>query len=1128
MKKSIFTLFVWALLAFLPQEGHAQLTVWDTLSTAELLESLFGGGVTVSNIQTTCDTNLAMAEFNGTNSNLGLSTGVIISTGNAMAAQGPNTSGSTTTNLFQPGDSLLSAQIGTALSNAFDACVISFDITPLCDSIAISYVFASEEYPEFAPPNNSSFNDAFGFFIQGPGITGVQNIALIPNTNVPVSINNVNAVNFPQYYVNNVGGSTVGYDGFTTPLLAVAQVIPCQTYRITLAIQDVGDGAWDSGVFLEAGGIGCITPTLTLSAVNSTILGTNVAVEGCVNYGLFTFQVPQPLPDTTIFYFTVGGSATYGADFLPFADSIVMPAGQLTVSLPVFILEDTLLEGPETLEIYYVDSTLCGDSIYRDTAVMVLWDKPNIPFIEDTSMCSGQTITIGFVSDTGQIHLWSNPFGLSDPTISNPQLTLTHTGVTEDTAFYHLTTNALSGFCIYEQEMAVIVRPGNYAQIEVDPDTVCLGQDMAFKAETPYDTLVQWNWSFGDGNGSVVAEPIYTYPAPGLYTSSVVVENSFGCRDTVTRSLLVDSLPVVNFFVDPVCAGAASAFVNDVRPGTTYAWAFGDDSTSTLDAPAHLYATDGVYSALLVATTARGCVDSLRRDAVVYANPEAGFTADFACLGTPIPFTNTSQAGTGNTLTFDWDLGDGSSTADRDPVHLYGSFGWREVSLTVTDEFDCEATFVDSVRVYALPEAAFALDSVCARTGFDLQNRTTIGDDSRLTVFRWDFGDGRSSQQQAPGIVYQQPGLYTISLWVASEFGCPDSTEAVTAIYPLPVPSFTRSPACALDSARFATTSTVVDSVTGDFIARWRWDWGDGTQSGSLPVPGHVYAVDGTYQVTLTTWTDKDCEASRTLPVEIWPLPLAPTVVADTVCFGDQAFLVAIPGAHTERLDWYTSLDDVRPFQDGYTYATPPMVFDETYYVQPVSDRACLGPVVPVSAVLYGEAGLELIKDAEVVELPQAVVSFAVGRNRELSRYQWNFGDGERSGSPAPVHAYAQPGRYAVTVEVEDVFGCRYQLEDVVEVREVIGVHVPSAFSPNGDGVNDRFTIQHRLIQNLTFEVYNRWGRRIYQTDNLDFAWDGYSSEGHMVREGVYVYRLYAQDYQGRMIEKAGTITVFR
>lgn len=314
---------------------RAQLVVVDTLSTLELIQTLFGAGVTVSNVQTTCDTTLALAQFDATNSNLGLTTGIIMSTGNAASAVGPNTSSSTTGTLGDPGYAPLAEYINTPVAQTFDACVITFNITPLCDSIGIQYVFASEEYPEFAPPFSSGFNDVFAFFISGPGIPGTQNIALIPGTTTPVSINNVNAVTNNTYYVDNVGGATVSFDGFTTPLLAVANVIPCQTYTITLAIQDVGDGSWDSGVFLQTGGISCITPTLQLSAINSTVLGANVAVEGCVNYGLFTFNLPLPLPDTTVFHYTIGGTATAGLDYIAFQDSFIMPAGQISYSVPV-------------------------------------------------------------------------------------------------------------------------------------------------------------------------------------------------------------------------------------------------------------------------------------------------------------------------------------------------------------------------------------------------------------------------------------------------------------------------------------------------------------------------------------------------------------------------------------------------------------------------------------------------------------------------------------------------------------------------------------------------------------------------------------------------------------------------
>ena len=123
------------------------------------------------------------------------------------------------------------------------------------------YLFGSEEYPEWSP---STFNDAFGFFLWGPGITGPYvlagypngaNIATIPG-GTPVTINNVCPTVNPTFYVNNMAGaaydSTIQYDGTTVLLTAAASVQCNQTYHIKLAISNVSDQAYDSGVFLEA------------------------------------------------------------------------------------------------------------------------------------------------------------------------------------------------------------------------------------------------------------------------------------------------------------------------------------------------------------------------------------------------------------------------------------------------------------------------------------------------------------------------------------------------------------------------------------------------------------------------------------------------------------------------------------------------------------------------------------------------------------------------------------------------------------------------------------------------------------------------------------------------------------
>ncbi|MDX2285832.1 MAG: PKD domain-containing protein [Bacteroidia bacterium] len=1134
--KRILTLLTGCLMAASFHPLKAQLTVSDTLNKLALIQTLFGAGVTISNLTVQCDTSIAVWEFDGTNSNLGLTHGLIMATGEAADAPGPNNSSSVTGSLGRPGYGPL-----TALANqaTFDACVISFDITPLCDSIAIRYVFASEEYNEFV----NSINDVFAFYISGPGITAPppgRNIALVPGTlNTPVSINNVNnGQTNPAtgpcmnclYFQDNTGGTTIQYDGMTVPLTARTEVQACETYRITLAIADAADGILDSGVFLEAGGIGCVTPTLQLEAINSTVLGTNVAVEGCVNNGIFTFTLPLPLDDTTTFYYRIGGTATPGLDYVPFPDSIVIPAGQTTYTLPVSIVADFLVEGAETVELYYVDSTLCANNIYRDTAVMVLWDQPNIPPMPDVAFCSADTVQIGISAFPGADYLWTPSAGLSNDTIPGPLLSLVNAqGPLPDTSQYVLTVTAYQGYCVLLDTLTAVVYPANFADFQVD--TVCEGNATSFVSSTVFDQIVQWGWGFGDGSFELQGPAVqHTYAQQGLYQAVLVVQNSKGCLDTVLRPVLVDSLPVVSFTVDPVCLGRTSLIVNDVRPGVSYAWNLGDGTRSDAGSPQHTYGDDGSYTVRMVATTARGCQDSLNVTASVFANPQAAFSATTVCEGERTLFTNQSQAGSSSQLGFQWDFGDGNGASIASPAYLYASYGLRNAVLIVQDGNTCADTASQPVRVYALPSAAFQADSACAGTDFQFVNLSATPDGSRITTSFWDFGNGGTTVALNPRMIYNQPGRYPIFLRVTTEFGCKDSAAGTVGAYPVPSATFDFVSACTFDTIQVVSNSLILNPLFNDQIVDLSWDWGDNSLAANSisRTNGHAYQAPGLYPVTLSAISDKGCIGSLTRTVEAYPIPELPALTGDTVCFGEQGFLVAIDGQHTARLEWFDDLNAAAPFYTGNAFATPPALFTQIYYVQPISDRNCRGSRVPFGVYVYPEGDWNLRFNQEVLEIPQAILEASVQGSKPAEAYAWSLGDGTRSTDPAPVHEYEFPGMYEVSVQVTDADGCPHTLSGVVEVKELIAAFIPSAFTPNGDGMNDEFFIQSLLLQSLSFQVFNRWGQLVYEANTPDFRWNGNDLQGKPLTEGVYVYRFSARDLRGNEFAKEGTVTLVR
>ncbi|NWF61631.1 MAG: PEP-CTERM sorting domain-containing protein [Fischerella sp.] len=250
LKNSAFALFSVGLVT---APAHA-INITTTGNGNDLVNSILGSGITVSNVTYNGYPTASGLFTDGLSSGIGIDKGIILTTGNANLAVGPNNQdGATGSNSF-PGDADLNSLIPGF--NTYDAAVLEFDFESTTGDLFFNYVFASEEYNEYA---NSSFNDVFGFFLDG------VNIALIPGTTTPVSINNVNGGNplgtnpkNPQYYINNDlsdGGPffNIQYDGFTKVFTAQVKGLSAGKHNIKLAIADAGDSILDSAVFIQAG-----------------------------------------------------------------------------------------------------------------------------------------------------------------------------------------------------------------------------------------------------------------------------------------------------------------------------------------------------------------------------------------------------------------------------------------------------------------------------------------------------------------------------------------------------------------------------------------------------------------------------------------------------------------------------------------------------------------------------------------------------------------------------------------------------------------------------------------------------------------------------------------------------------
>ncbi|MEC8616924.1 MAG: choice-of-anchor L domain-containing protein [Bacteroidota bacterium] len=373
--------------------NHAQITISNANpynNSNHLINNvLLGGGVSANNVTYQGDP-IQVGFFNAINSNLGIDSGVVLSTGDIIDLD-PNGFGSGNIPFSTNSDpDLLNIANSVPplinqpfnVSGIFDVATLEFDFIPNSDTLSFNYVFGSNEYLTWI---NSEYNDVFGFFISGPGISGPYsspssfpngsiNIANVPNSSppLPITISSVNNLLNSQYYIDNQSTfpQTLSCNGFTTSFTATTVVQCGEIYHIRLALADGSDANLDSWVFLEAGSF---SSNGSVSVSSGIANSDTLLYEGC-NAAYFTFDRPDASNDFVV-YFDVGGTATPSLDYPEISDSLIIPAGQFSDTLFIYPNLDTISESTETVVLNVIYER-CSGSFDTTTANIYISDYP--------------------------------------------------------------------------------------------------------------------------------------------------------------------------------------------------------------------------------------------------------------------------------------------------------------------------------------------------------------------------------------------------------------------------------------------------------------------------------------------------------------------------------------------------------------------------------------------------------------------------------------------------------------------------------------------------------------------------------------------------------------------------------
>jgi len=363
MKKHLLTLLV---SIFLYGGTFAQLAVSDGFTAQELANYFTGPSITPFNCSIEGEDG-QIGKFSFTGNELGVNSGIIMSTGDIYDAAGPNSSSGTSYEWGGYGDDYLDDEFGI---DTYDAIILEFDFTVQSDRIDFNYVFLSEEYLENV---NSGYNDLFAFLISGPGISGEKNIAVVPGNSTPVTINTINDQSYWQFFHDNEDGNTnIEFDGFTTLMTATAEgLTACETYHLRLVIADGDDESSDSGVLLQESSLS----QSVLDVSTNTFSGNDIAIESCVDAS-FTFQLDQPQPNDLQFDLEIAGTAVNGVDYEYIDPQVVIPAGQTSATLVVKAINDGLVEGQESIYLIYTPAA-CQEA---DTSKLFIQDFDQIVY----------------------------------------------------------------------------------------------------------------------------------------------------------------------------------------------------------------------------------------------------------------------------------------------------------------------------------------------------------------------------------------------------------------------------------------------------------------------------------------------------------------------------------------------------------------------------------------------------------------------------------------------------------------------------------------------------------------------------------------------------------------------------
>jgi gliding motility-associated-like protein len=759
-----------------------------------------------------------------------------------------------------------------------------------------------------------------------------------------------------------------------------------------------------------------------------------------------------------------------------------------------------------TYSLTYTSNNGCSAS---DDILVTVNPLPVADAGQDQSICENELAQLSATG--GQSYDWSPITALSDPSIPNPEAS------PASTTTYSVTVTDANN-CTDIDDVTITVEPSPTVDAGLDEE-ICEGDLVQLNAVGTGD----FSWSPSTAlSSTTIANPEANPTSTTTYFVTLTDANNCSAVDSLVVD--VDPIPVAAFDEpDPTCIGNAIQFDdNSTGDISTYSWDFGDGQFGQGATVSHLYSALGTYTVTLSVVSGNGCSSTATGEAQIVNGPVTDFTISNGpdlCLGETLEIIDNSS---GPIATYDWDFGDGTTSTIASPNHAFTAEGAYTVTLTLTAVDQCSTTQSVDVLVNPIPNAQYSADLSCSGAETNFTDASTISQ-GVITNWDWSFGDGATATDQNPTNTYSSAGNYASRLVVTTAAGCSDTATNSIAVHP--------TPALILEPEASCTDYTISIPVSGDtaIVESWNWDFGDGNV-GVGANASNIYSSHGDYPITLSAVSDSGCATVAQTTFEVFPSPTADFSVSENlgcapleVTFTNESTIE--PGYQIAGYEWFFG-DAATSFEENpsHTYTS-----SDDFDISLIAATATGGCVDTMN-----------VEDLITVYLtPQASFTYSpvnatmIDPNIEFTNtsvngvdYVWDFGDGGTSNLANPENFYDLDGDYMVTLEAINGI-CSSSNTQRITIKPVTFVYIPNAFTPNGDGRNDVFVPKGIGIEDFNMTIFDRWGKRLYYTENLEEPFRGWYN-GLELPIDTYVYRIEILDVEGEWRTYRGNVNLVR